>query len=89
MANHKSSKKRILVTEKKNAVNTSRRSRVKTYTKKAIKAIESGDKAVAIAATRICESHIMKAAGKTMPKKRAARKVSRLAKKVNKMNAAA
>lgn len=89
MANHKSSKKRILVTEKKNAVNTSRRSRVKTYTKKAVKAIESGDKAVAVAAMRTAESQIMKAAGKTMPKKRAARKVSRLAKKLNKMDTAA
>lgn len=83
MANHKSAKKRILVTAKKNAVNTSRRSSVKTATKKAVIAIESGDKAAAIAAARAAESKIMKAAGKTMPKKRAARKVSRLTKKVN------
>ena len=85
MAYHKSSKKRILVTKKKNAVNTARRTRVKTYVKKAQKAIESGDKAVAAKATRTAESHIMKAAGKTMPKKRAARKVSRMTKKVGKM----
>lgn len=85
MANHKSSKKRILVTAKKNAVNTARRSQVKTFTKKAVKAIESGDKAAATTAMRVTESKIMKAAGKTMPKKRAARKVSRLTKKVNKM----
>lgn len=85
MANHKSSKKRILVTKKKNAVNTARKTRVKTYTKKAQKAIESGDKAAATTATRTAESHIMKAACKTMPKKRASRKVSRLTKKVNKM----
>lgn len=85
MANHKSSKKRILVTEKKNAVNTARRSSVKTATKKAIKAIESGDKATAVAAVRDAESKIMKAAGKTMPKKRAARKVSRMAKKMASM----
>ncbi|MDR0741758.1 MAG: 30S ribosomal protein S20 [Rickettsiales bacterium] len=82
MANHKSSKKRILVTAKKNAVNTARRSFVKTVTKKAIKAIESGDKAAAIVAARAAESKIMKAAGKIMPKKRAARKVSRLVKKI-------
>lgn len=87
MANHKSSKKRILVTEKKNTANTSRRSRVKTYTKKAIVAIESGDKTAAVAAMRTAESQIMKAAGKTMPKKRAARKVSRLTQKVAKMDA--
>lgn len=85
MANHKSSKKRILVTEKKNAVNTARRSAVKTATKKAVKAIESGDKAAAVAATRAAESKLMKSVGKVMPKKRAARKVSRLTKKVAKM----
>ena len=82
MANHKSSKKRILVTAKKNAVNTARRSSVKTATKKAIQAIESGDKAVAIETMRAAESKIMKSAGKIMPKKRAARKVSRLTKKI-------
>ncbi len=85
MANHKSSKKRILTTEKKNAINTARRTQIKTYTKKAVKAIESGDKAAAVSATRTAESKIMKAAGKTMPKKRAARKVSRLTKKVSTM----
>ena len=85
MANHKSSKKRILVTEKKNAVNTARRSAVKTAVKKSVRAIESGDKATAVAATRNAESKLMKSAGKVMPKKRAARKVSRLAKKVAKI----
>ncbi len=82
MANHKSSKKRILVTAKKNAINTSRRSAVKTATKKVLSAIASGDKATAINATRAAESKIMKSAGKIMPKKRAARKISRLTKKV-------
>ena len=85
MASHKSSKKRILVTAKKNSVNTARRSAVKTQIKKAVKAIESGDKASAMTAARAAESKIMKSAGKTIPKKRAARKVSRLTKKVNKM----
>ena len=85
MANHKSSKKRILVTAHKNAVNTARRSAVKTETRKAVKAIESGDKAAATAAVRKAESKIMKAAGTVMPKKRAARKVSRLTKKVAQM----
>lgn len=85
MANHKSSKKRILVSAKKNAINTARRSAVKTATKKAIVAITTGDKDAAIVATRNAESKIMKAAGNVMPKKRAARKISRLAKKVSKM----
>ena len=85
MANHKSSEKRILVTEKKTAVNTARRSAVKTATKKALQAIASGDKTSAVSATRAAESKIMKSAGKVMPKKRAARKISRLTKKVAKM----
>jgi small subunit ribosomal protein S20 len=85
VANHKSSKKRILITKKKNVVNTSRRTQVKTYVKKAVKAIEGGDKAAAVSATRVAEGKIMKAAGKTMPKKRASRKVSRLTKKIGKM----
>ena len=82
MANHKSSEKRVLVTAKKNAINTSRRSAVKTAAKKVLVAVESGDKAAAIEAARNAESKIMKSAGKIMPKKRAARKISRLTKKV-------
>ena len=86
MANHKSSKKRILVTEKKNAVNNSRRSAVKTAAKKVLIAVESGDKAAASVAVRNAESRIMKSAGKVMPKKRDARKISRLTKRVAKMS---
>ena len=67
MANHKSSKKRILVTEKKNSVNNSRRSAVKTAAKKVLVAVESGDKVAASAAVRSAESKIMKSAGKVMP----------------------
>ena len=85
VANHKSSENRILVSAKKNAINTARRSAVKTATKKALVAVESGDKAAAVTAARNAESKIMKSAGKIMPKKRAARKISRLAKKVSKM----
>ena len=85
MANHKSSKKRILVTERKNAINTSRRSAVKNATRKAVAAIATGDKAAATVAVRNAESKIMKSAGKVMPKKRAARKISRLTKKVAQM----
>ncbi len=85
MANHKSSDKRILVTIKKNAINTARRSVVKTETKKALNAIASGDKAAATVAVRNAESKIMKSAGKIMPKKRASRKISRLAKQAAKI----
>ena len=74
-----------MVTIKKNAINTARRSAVKTETKKALAAIATGDKSVATTAVRNAESKIMKAAGKVMPKKRAARKVSRLTKKLAKI----
>ena len=85
MANHKSSKKRIVVTAKKNAVNNARRSMVKTATKKVLVAVESGDQVAAATALRNAEGRIMKSAGKVMPKKRAARKVSRLTKRDAKM----
>jgi len=85
VANHKSSKKRILVTAKKNAVNNARRSTMKTAAKKVLVAVESGDKAAATTALRNAESRIMKSAGKIMPKKRASRKISRLTKRVAKM----
>ncbi len=86
MANHKSSKKRILVTEKRRETNIARKSATRTEIKKAVKAIESGDKAQAVAAVKIAESKLMKAAGKVMPKKRASRKVSRLVKAANKIS---
>jgi len=85
VANHKSSKKRVLVTAKKNAINTARRSAVRTENKKALAAIATGDKATAISAIRSAESKMMKAAGKTMPKKRASRKVSRLTRAASKL----
>lgn len=85
MANHKSSKKRILVTEKKRKANISRKNATRTAVKKAAKAIAGGDKAAVTPALRAAESKLMKAAGKVMPKKRASRKVSRLTKAANKV----
>ncbi|MDR1071660.1 MAG: 30S ribosomal protein S20 [Rickettsiales bacterium] len=84
MANHKSSKKRILVTERRRKANISRKNATRTEVKKAVTAIASGDKTVAVAAAKKAESKLMKAAGKVMPKKRASRKVSRLTKAANK-----
>jgi len=86
VANHKSCNKRILVTEKKNAINTARRSAVKTSVKKALNSIESNNKQAAIDAVRSAESKLMKAAGKIMTKKTASRKVSRLTKKIAKIS---
>ena len=85
MANHISSKKRILTTEKRREANIARKNATRTEVKKAVKAIASGDKAQAISAVKVAESKLMKAAGKVMPKKRASRKVSRLVKAANKI----
>jgi small subunit ribosomal protein S20 len=84
MPNIKSSKKRVLQTAKKSIRNQARRSSVKTAIKKVVVALEINDsadnaKALLIAA----ESKIASAKSKgLMHRKTAARKISRLAKKV-------
>ena len=86
MANIKSAKKRILVTETKAARNKSIRSEVKTFVKKVEAAITAGDKAVAQAALLAATSEIDKATSKGVyHKNTASRKVSRLAKAVSAM----
>ena len=84
MANIKSAKKRILVTETKAARNKSIRSEVKTVTKKVEAAVAAGDKAAAQAALVAATTEIDKACTKGVyHKNNAARKVSRLTKAVN------
>lgn len=87
MANIKSAKKRILVAKTRTEKNKSIKSGVKTAIKKVYAAIESGDKAAASAALVAATSEIESAASKGVyHKNNAARKVSRLALAVNKMN---
>lgn len=86
MANIKSAKKRILVTEIRTAKNKAIKSKVKTYIKKVELAITQGDKAAANEALTVAISEISKAASKGIfHKNTAARKVSRLTKAVNEM----
>ena len=86
MANIKSAKKRILVTETKAARNKAIRSKVKTMVKKVDAAIAAGDKAAAQAALLVAISEIDKATSKGVyHKNTASRKVSRLSKAVNAM----
>ena len=81
MANIKSAKKRILVTEKRTARNKSIKSAVKT----SIKKVEA-DKAAAEEALKAAIGQINRAATKGVyHKNTAARKVSRLTLAVNKM----
>ena len=87
MANIKSAKKRILVTETKTARNKAIRSKVKTSIKKVDAAIVAGDKAAAQACLVNAISEIDKACTKGVyHKNNASRKISRLSKAVNAMN---
>lgn len=86
MANIKSAKKRILVTETKAARNKAIRSKVKTACKKVEAAIAAGDKAAANAVLTATIAEIDKACSKgVFHKNTASRKVSRLSKAVNAM----
>ena len=86
MANIKSAKKRILVTETKTARNKAIKSRVKTYVKKVETAVAENNKEAASAALLEAISEINKEASKGVyHKNNAARKVSRLTKAVNKI----
>ncbi|MEE1306171.1 MAG: 30S ribosomal protein S20 [Agathobacter sp.] len=84
MANIKSAKKRILVTQTKTAKNKAIRSEVKTSIKKVEAAVAANDKAAAEAALKNATSVIESACSKGVyHKNNAARKVSRLSKLVN------
>ncbi|MCC8044806.1 MAG: 30S ribosomal protein S20 [Clostridiales bacterium] len=86
MANIKSAKKRILVSQKKHDRNKSIKSSVKTAIRKVEAAVAANDKAAAEEALLAATSTIDKAATKGVyHKNNAARKVSRLAKAVNGM----
>ena len=87
MANIKSAKKRILVTQTKTERNKAIRSKIKTLSKKVEAAVEAGDKAVAADALKVASTEIDKACSKGVyHKNTAGRKVSRLANLVNSMN---
>lgn len=86
MANIKSAKKRIKVIETKTLRNKMIKTKVKTYIKKLESAIAAGDKALAQERLVAATTEIDKAASKGIfHKNTAARKISRLAKAVNKM----
>ncbi len=85
MANIKSAKKRVKITETKTLRNKGIKSRVKTEVKKVLAAVETGDKSAAEKQLVEAISHIDKAKSKGVyHKSTAARKISRLTKAVNK-----
>lgn len=84
MANIKSAKKRILISEARTARNKAIRSKVKTAIKKVDTAVVQQDKEAAQAALLAATSEVGKATAKGVyHKNTASRKVSRLTKAVN------
>ena len=84
MANIKSAKKRILVNAKRAARKKAIRSGVKTAIKKVDAAVAAGDKAAAVEALDALKAEMGRATSKGVYKKNTnARKISRMAKRVN------
>ncbi|WP_027359043.1 30S ribosomal protein S20 [Desulforegula conservatrix] len=88
MANHKSAEKRAKQGEKKNLRNRMVKTHVKTAVKKVLAAVTEKDENAA-SVLDMAKSAIDKAAKKgVIHKRNAARKISRLAKKLNAINKA-
>jgi len=83
MANTPQAKKRARQNEARFQVNKARRSRIRTFLRKAEEAIESGDKEAATAAVRALQPELMRGVTKgVFHKNTAARKMSRLSARV-------
>ena len=83
MANHKSSKKRILRNNKRNEINSNRISRIRTYIKKVETEISSENKDKANEAFKLVMPEIQRGVSKgLMHKNTASRKLSRLSNKI-------
>ncbi|MFO0110156.1 MAG: 30S ribosomal protein S20 [Alphaproteobacteria bacterium] len=90
MAHHKSAQKRIRQTERRTAVNRSRESRIRTFIKKVELAITSGDAKGAKEALRQAQPEIMRGVSKgVLQRSTASRRISRLARRVKSLSAAA
>ena len=84
MAHSLSAKKRVRQNAKRRALNRARKSRVKTQIKHFVGALNSGDVEAASEQYRLVVKNLDKAAaGSTMHKRTAARKKSRLARRLN------
>ena len=86
MPNIASAKKRARQTEKRTVINHARKSRIRSFTRKVEEALASGDKTAAETALKAAEPEIMRGVSKgVIHKNTAARKVSRLTKRVTKL----
>ncbi len=88
MANIKSAIKRARQNTKRRKHNASQRSTMRTYVKKVLKAVESGDKKAATEAFQVVQPILDKAVHKGLiHKNNASRKKSRLSLKIKEMSA--
>ena len=79
MANHKSSKKRIIRNANRAVINGARMSRIRTFVKKVEMAIASGDAAAARAALRAAQPEMQRGVTRgVLHKNTVSRKISRL-----------
>lgn len=88
MANHASALKRVRRNERRAAINTARRSRIRTFLRKVEEAIESGDKASADTALKNVQPEMARGVAKGLfHKNMMARKISRLSARIKKLAA--
>ena len=88
MPNTKTAAKRMRQNAKRNVINRARKAVIKTHTKKIEKAVAEGNAAEADEAFKVVQARLDKAAkGKTIHPNKAARRKSRMAKKINKLKA--
>ena len=83
MANHQSAKTRIRRNERRAIINGDRMSRIRTFIKKVVTAIEAGDAKAADDALRAAQPELFRGVSKGVLKKQtASRKMSRLSARV-------
>ncbi len=90
MPNTKAAKKALRLSRRRTAINKARKSRVRTFIRKVERAIEAGDAQTAREAFLAAQPEIMKGAQRRVLHKRtAARKISRLHRRIKALEAGA
>jgi len=83
MANHKSAQKRIRRNDRRKVINGDRMSRIRTFMKKVVTAVDAGDVAAAETAFRAAQPELMRGVSKGLINKNtAARRLSSLSRRV-------
>lgn len=89
MANHKSAKTRIRRNERRAVINGNRMSRIRTFVKKVMTAIDSGDAKAADEALRAAQPELYRGVAKgVLKKKTVSRKMSRMSARVKALKTA-